>query len=421
MKLAQLEKAKSILIYGFGREGTSSYKFLRRRFPKKKIVVYDKMKKGARIPSLKKFDVVVVSPGVSEKKLKGARPTTLTSNNRIFFDNIPEEKRKRVIGITGTKGKSTTTKFCAELLANAGWRVRGVGNIGLPLLDSYDSLMRGRLDYVVVELSSYQLGTLHASPGIALFLNLYPEHLNRHGSFARYADAKKNIWKFQAAEDVVIAPKKLKPIIVSPRASAPRSRVLLAPRAPATLFPKDSIFSSAHFRDNFGAVCKLANLLHISNSTLRTTAKKFRGLPYRMEHFATKKGIRFYDDSLSTNPDSTLAAVRFFGKRLGAIVLGGQDRGQHFDELAKALKTTGAVVIILGSETSAGIARAMKKNGVQKWHHAATLKEAVARIYELANPGSCAVLSPAAPSYDRFKNYEEKGSAFKKFVTKVRV
>ena len=435
MKFKEIEKAKKILIYGYGKEGQSSHKFLSKKFPKIKIELFDEdpfspIFKKKSFPDSKDlisgkyfedFDLIVLSPGVAREKLSHVNHKKITSNTEIFFDNIPEELRKKVIGISGTKGKSTTTKFCAELLKNTGFKTRACGNFGVPLLDVYEKYAKGSVDYLVVELSSYQLEYLEISPGVAVFLNLYPDHLDRHKTYDNYFGAKQNLWKYQKAGDTMIYPKSIHSFFLGMKFSGV---VLKSIPMKASAFPKGSIFQAAHFLENFGTIKKLAEFLNIPEKTIDRTAHEFKGLPHRLEFFAEKNGIKFYDDAISTNPDSTLASIKFFGDKLGTIILGGKDRGNSFDKLVRTIKEeTGAQMIVLDSEVSSSIQSSCLRGGQRKCtrcEHAEDLAAAVECAFEITPSGKVCLLSTAAPSYGLFKNFEEKGCLFKEYVKRYK-
>lgn len=414
MKFEQLQQAKRVLIYGCGKEGTAARAFIAKKFPALRVDLYDEgIKTFSRKPNLLLFDVIVVSPGVSLNKLRGVSKKKITSVTDLFFDNISDALRRKIIGVTGTKGKSTTVKFIAEMLAHAGYRCAIGGNFGVPVLQLFNDFTRRKYDYIVVELSSYQLADLRVSPGVALFLNLFPDHLDRHGTVGRYGQAKKNIFRHQKPGDILITPKKWKII-------AKGHKVILSLPASAAMFPAGSIFRAPHFLDNFGAVVALARHLHISKRDVSHVAKGFKGLPHRLEFVALRRGIRFYDDSISTNPTSTLAGIVFFQKDLGSIILGGQDRKQNFRFLIQKLKEMDVWIIVLHSETARRILNTAAALGYHRINEAKTMTEAVAVAARETAPGKICLLSTAAPSYDNFKNYEEKGNEFKRSVIRLR-
>src|SRR3989338_5188055 len=190
MKLNQL-KDKKILILGFGREGQDTFKFLKKLFPRKKIDIADQKFDKNYLEKIKNHDVIIKTPGIPFKKLPGLHPGKITTQTEIFFDNCPG----MIIGITGTKGKSTTSYWIYQVLKRAGLKAHLVGNIGKPVLTS---LLKAKKDDIFVyELSSHQLYNLKQSPHIAVLLNIYPEHLDYYKSFKEYASAKANITKNQ--------------------------------------------------------------------------------------------------------------------------------------------------------------------------------------------------------------------------------
>ena len=429
MKLKKIAEAERILVYGYGREGQAAFDFLSTRFPDKHIKVFDEnpflVPKDSLCPKSEEVpwcvaspqkcnvDIVVVSPGIPRPKLAHMPSEKLTSNTEIFFENLPEKLRKKVIGISGTKGKSTTTKFCTEMLQEAHYKTKACGNYGVPLLEVFDDFMAGDYDFLVAELSSFQLENLKVSPGIALFLNIYSDHLDRHKTQKNYFEAKKNLWAHQKKGDIFITPHSA-PICkegictCSCHNSSPLSK---------EFFPNDSVFQAPYFLDNFGTVGKLAERLNISQKTVQKVARNFTGLPHRLEFFAEKQGIKFYDDSLSTNPDSTIASVDFFGKKLGSIILGGQDRKSNFDKLIETIeKRSHAHIIILDSEVRIKLLNSCRKIDYKQFHIARNLKEAVDIAFEVTPKNTSCLLSTAAPSFDLFKNYEEKGNLFKEYV-----
>jgi UDP-N-acetylmuramoylalanine--D-glutamate ligase len=410
MKFSQLQKAKQVLIYGCGKEGLAAHEFITRKFSDLRLSFHDDKKNSQ--PDFSLFDVIVVSPGVSPDKLQGVDKKKITSVTDLFFDNISDDLRRKVIGVTGTKGKSTTVKFIAEMLAQNDCRVAIGGNFGKPLLKIFTSFIKGRYDYVVVELSSYQLESLRVSPGIAMFLNLFPDHLDRHGTIAKYRRAKTNIFRHQKFGDILIVPKKWKTL-------AERHEAILSSPAPANLFPAGSIFRAAHFLDNFGTIISLASCLGISKSVISKTAKNFKGLRHRLELIAKKRGIEFYDDAISTNPDSTMAGVVFFRKKLGTIILGGQDRKQNFRALIEKLKDLKVYIIILRSETAVRILKTALAIGYEKISEAKNMSEAISLAARATPRGKICLLSTAAPSYGIFKNYKEKGKAFKRCIFRL--
>ncbi|MCF7830519.1 UDP-N-acetylmuramoyl-L-alanine--D-glutamate ligase [Candidatus Gracilibacteria bacterium] len=412
MLFSNLKDSQNILLYGYGTEGKSTKKFLQKHFPELKITTFQDYKPAVNFVD---YDLIVLSPGVPKSKVKNIPLDKITSQTELFFSNLPEEKRKKVIGITGTKGKSTTVKFCQEMLENTGHTAKIGGNYGVPLLNLFDDFLANKFEFVVAELSSYQLENLSISPGIAIFLNFFQDHLDRHHTMQNYFLAKKNLWSHQQSGDHFIVTENSRNLI----GQTPQ-RPIFTSKIPADFFPKNSIFRAEHWLENFGTVKKLAEILNIPEEVVFGTAQNFKGLPHRLEFFKTRKDIKFYDDAISVNPDATMAAVSFLGENLGSIILGGQDRKQNFSALIAKLSALDVQIIVLESEVSESLLKNCQKNKVPQQNISVVkdLKEAVETAFAKTPPKHICLLSPAAPSYDQFKNFEEKGDLFQKLVKK---
>jgi len=419
--------AKNILIFGVGIEGRSTIDFFRKKLPKTKIFTLDEsrgMSADFLAPEFvpwENFDAIFVSPGVSRAKIPPKFQSRATSQTEIFFESA-RNFRQKIIGISGTKGKSTTAKFTAELLQNLGFRAKISGNFGVPFFEIWDDFFDEKIDALVVELSSFQLENLRISPPIAIFLNFFPDHLDRHGTSDAYFAAKKNLWKFQLPGDVLL----------STTAISGVSRAKIPPKFPKKLFPKNSIFRADHFLQNFAVATtavrifiekidensdqKNCSKLEFFDSAIQKTAKNFRGLPHRLQFFAEKNGIRFFDDSISTNPDSTAVAVDFFAQNLGSIILGGQDRGQNFRQLIRKLENLDAKIIAFESEVFSRIAGEISNS--KNFHPAKNLAEAAKIALKITSARKICLFSTAAPSLGIWKNFAEQGMAWQAEIVK---
>ncbi len=381
-------KIKKILIYGYGIEGQSTEKYLQYAYSQAVVTIFDEHKSGYSAPvDLNNFDLIFVSPGISRDKLKNIKPEKITSQVEEFFKNLSEAQRKKVIGISGTKGKSTTTKFIYEMLQRAGKDVAMGGNMGVPVLSL------NKAEYYVLELSSFQLENLKISPGIAIFLNFFDDHVDRHGGRAGYFEAKKNLWLWQKEGDVLI----------QPGADVPPMK--------EDWFAKDSVCRAQHFRENFGTALALAKLLKINEKTVQETAQNFQTLPHRTEFIAEKNGVKFYNDSISTNPDSTLAAIKFFGEDLGSLILGGVSDGADYTGFLDQISEETNIILIDSplSEILSSDRIILAKN----------MHEAVKLAAEKTKTGPVCLLSPAAKSFDRYSNYKARGEDFRKQVESI--
>ncbi len=421
MKLADLRLAKRILVYGYGLEGRSTEKFLRTKTEAEMVIFDENIAEFQANSDFENYEIIVVSAGIDRQKIPRNFYPKITSNPEIFFNNLSEKLRSKVIGISGTKGKSTTTKFCAEFLQNMGQQVAIGGNYGIPLLDLFENFSNGDLDFLVAELSSYQLENLQTSPHFAIFLNFFPDHLDRHQTLENYWHAKSQLWQNQQVGDFLFIPQNSE---IPKQKIITKAQICRAESLEPKNFAENSVFRAEHWRENLGTIKNLAEKIFPTAKEkialmLQKTAKNFAGLPHRMEFFTEKSGIKFYDDSISTNPDSTLASVNFFAENLGCIILGGQNRQQDFTQLLSKLKDLQTLVIILPTETRENLLATAQKVGLTNfidfpnWTGFAKISQT---IFQQNFAKKVCLLSCAAPSYDLFKNFKDRGQQWKKAV-----
>ena len=424
---------KKVLILGFGVQGRSSKKFLESRVPQIKIDILDE-KLGqtencfSKISetNLEIYDQIICSAGINRTKFLPKKFwSKCTSNSEIFFENCSEKDWEKIVAITGSKGKSSTAKFGAEFLKNTDKRVEIGGNFGTPLLDFWDDFFGGKLDFLVIELSSFQLEFLKISPKYAIFTSFFPDHLRWHGGMEKYFAAKKNIFIHQNAAGFLIAPTSMKNILMREK---PASQKVFCPSAPAEFFPENSVISAEHFRANLGTILELGKILKIENveKIFKKTTKNFRALPHRIELCGEVSGIKFFDDSIATSPDAAAAAIRFFAQNLGVVIVGGQSDGDDFDSFLDDFQSfcTNAKIFICRSEVATEILLAIKKR--KNWDDSRhrlfeTLEEATYAAFEKI-PKNCdhvCLLSPAGKSFDCFENYAARGDFFKNLVIKI--
>ena len=266
------------------------------------------------------------------------------------------------------------------MLEQAGFQVALGGNIGKTFLDLFDDFMEDKYDFVVAELSSFQLENLTVSPGIAVFLNIFPEHLDHHHSFDKYFDAKKNLWNHQLPNDLFIASEMLMEMLVKHHGP-----IHFAAPMMEEYLPNDSIYRAQHFRQNLGAIMKLAQLLEIPGKIVQDTAQNFEGLPHRLEFFARRKGIRFYNDSAATNIYATLAGIRTLAESIGSIILGGLDH--DVNDVSYKLLIDGiieyapqAYIIIMDTEVKERIISAINQQALQ-YYIAGDLGEVIREVF----------------------------------------
>jgi UDP-N-acetylmuramoylalanine--D-glutamate ligase len=328
MKLNDL-RDKKVLILGFGQEGRDNFKFLRKLFPKKVLGIADKSEKIKRpdknvrlylgknyLKAIKKYDIVLKSPGIPFKILPKSALNKIITQTEIFFENCPG----KIIGVTGTKGKSTTASMIYQILKRGGIKVHLVGNIGKPVLLS---LLRAKKnDVFVYELSSHQLYHLKKSPQIAVFLNIYPEHLDYYRNFKEYAQAKLNIARYQTKKDYFIYNSKIKsqfPGITSLGKFKGRKIPI----------------KGEYYQLNKEVAKAVAKIFKIPPKVISKTIKEFKPLPHRLELVGTFRGITFYNDALATIPEATIQAIEALGSRVETIILGGFERNVDFKNLTK--------------------------------------------------------------------------------------
>jgi len=410
MKLNEL-KNKKILILGFGREGIDTFLFLRKIFPNKVFGIADKSEKIKKpdiqtilylgkkyLEAIKKHDVVIKSPGIPFKIIPKLFLNKLTSQTKIFFDNCPG----KIIGITGTKGKSTTTALIYDILKEDGLKAHLVGNIGKPVLNLLSSATSK--DIYVYELSSHQLYNLDKSPQIAVFLNVFPEHLDYYKDIKEYSRAKANITLHQNKNDYLIYNSEDK--IVSSFAKKSKSKQI---PIKGKYYELDKI-----------AAKRVGEIFKISKTKIEKAIKNFKPLPHRLELVGKLKGITFYNDSLSTIPETAIFALDYLGKNVETILLGGFDRNIDFKNLAKRIVKSNIKNLILFPTTGEKIWKEviiLTKNKFRPFF-TDNMENAVKLAYKHTRKEKICLLSCASSSFSVFKDYEEKGNLFKKYVKK---
>ncbi|MDP3994174.1 MAG: UDP-N-acetylmuramoyl-L-alanine--D-glutamate ligase [bacterium] len=393
----------SILILGFGREGQSTLKYLKKHYPHLTMGIADKKINKNYLDSIANYDMIIRSPGIKPglPQLRGKDVTTATN---LFFANAPG----KIIGITGTKGKSTTSSLIYSILKQKYRDVRLVGNIGKPALD----YLEGATDQTlfVMELSSQQLEDIRYSPHVAVILNIVPEHLDHHGSFAKYAWAKSRIIQHQNSDDaVVFNPKNKIPAQIASKSRSKKVRVIesKAQYLPK-LIPPEAV----------AAAMAVAKLFKIAPRLSLEAIRKFKTLPHRLEYVGRFRGIKFYNDSLATVPVATIRALDVLGDDVSTLIAGGFDRGLSFAKLASRIKTSQLRSLVLFPATGDKIWNALDKKTKLKTkkYAVSSMKKAVAIAFKVTPRGKICLLSPASASFGMFRDYADRGNQFKKFI-----
>ncbi|OGK37608.1 UDP-N-acetylmuramoylalanine--D-glutamate ligase [Candidatus Roizmanbacteria bacterium RIFCSPHIGHO2_12_FULL_41_11] len=405
MKLQEL-KGKKILIAGFGREGRATERYLKARIPGINLTITDKKEGAGYLDKQHDYDLVIKTPGIRPELVKA--PYTTASN--IFFANIGQNF---TIGITGSKGKSTTASLIAHILNTAGKKAHLVGNIGIPMLEA---LLKphSASDIYVIELSSYQLADIKYSPHIAVAVSLFPEHQDYHGGTENYYAAKKNIIKYQTSKDYYLYNSRF-PMLQKWASEVKSQAVPFLKNLP---FPVSDIpLLGEHNLENVCGAVTAVNLLKVESSALHRAIKTFKPLPHRLEYIGQFAGIHFYDDAISTAPQSTIAALKAL-KKVDTLLLGGEDRGYDFNSLAVVIKEAGVKNIVLFPDSGKMIGQSLKNNHIEVAQILETdqMSQAVSFAFQQTLTDGICLLSAASPSYSLWKDFQEKGNQFQHFV-----
>ena len=426
-ELSEKIAGKNVLLLGFGREGRASLEAVRVAGNAASITIADKreiapsevsddvkLKCGEDYQkAIGESDFVIKSPGVV---LEGDY-NELTKNGRIITSEAElflEAYGHHTIGITGTKGKSTTTTLIYHILKEAGKKTVLLGNIGIPPFERVTEIEPD--SFIVFEMSCHQLEYNHFSPHRAVYLNLYPEHLDHYGTFEKYKAAKENIYRNQDEGDFLYCGEE-----VYPEPGTCRSGI-------TEIYYDDLIHISEndvplkgrHNLFDMTVAATVAEDLGISTETIKAALRSYKPLPHRLEYCGTFNGIRYYDDSISTIPETCIEALNTV-KNVETVLIGGMDRGIDYSKLIDYLKGSYVEHIVLMEATGKRIFGEMKKSAPELIDSGRAvlvdhLSDAVEYGKKVTGDGGALVLSPAAASYGIFKNFEERGDAFKKLI-----
>jgi UDP-N-acetylmuramoylalanine--D-glutamate ligase len=429
-----LDGARHVAIWGFGREGRAAFEFLRRNRPNigltilndtplsepptEDVPVIHSDAVGAAIRS-GRFDVVVKSPGISlyrpeisDAKAAGIRFTSATN---LWFE---QNRASKTIVVSGTKGKSTTARLLHHIFDRTGLDVRLMGNVGTAALGQAP----GR-DYTVMELSSYQIADLEHAPDIAVMTNLFPEHAPWHGGVEQYfrdklrildiADRTKGVCNYANARLREHVGERAN-IVWFNRSEGfcARDGGLFLNDAPVDCagFP----LKGEHNLGNLAAACAVADLVGLSAVRRAVDVRDFKQLDHRLQEFRIADGILCVDDSISTVPEATLAALQAYPDRDTILLLGGAERGQNFRELFTLLPQTRVRAVILLPPIGERIYTEMSMQSLPfALLRAANLKDAVEQAFRRILPNGLILLSPGAPSFGEFRDFEERGRRFR--------
>lgn len=396
---------KKILIAGYGVEGVSTKKWLQTFLPVENITVIDNIDKSANLIQWENFDLAIKSPGIEASKIK--IPYTTATN--IFMANV--SPIHKIIGVTGTKGKSTTSSMIFHILKERGLKTRLIGNIGNPMIEC---LIKKDIEpYIyVAEFSSYMLADINFSPHIAVYVSLFPDHLNYHHGVLNYYNAKKRMSSFAQKKDF---------FVYNPRF---KEFTQWAKTVRSTVIPLNNSLSinniktiGDHNIENAKIAVTVTSILNVSKADAINALATFNPLPHRLQNLGVYNGITFIDDAISTTPESTIAGIEALNK-VDAILLGGENRGYYFSNLVNCILKKGIKFIVLFPDSSIEIKKELEKQGFKNSYIFETNKmsEAVDFVFKKLKPYDLCLLSCASPSYSLWKNYEEKGDEFKKYI-----
>ncbi len=379
-------------------------------------------------------DVIFRTPGLHPRFLDAAkaRGSVITSEMEVFFDVCPCP----ILAVTGSDGKTTTTTVIARLLQAAGHTVHLGGNIGHPLLSEAPVIQPA--DWAVVELSSFQLLTMCKSPQIAVLTNLAPNHLDIHTDMDEYIQAKAAVLDYQTPSCSAVCnwdneiTRELSQRTAGKVFYFTRNSDRMPPRGcflredaiwfqdggheRAVLPLADILLPGTHNIENYmAAICAVQGL--VSDDTIRAFARTFAGVEHRIELVRTRRGVRWYNDSIASSPSRTIAGLRAFPEKV-ILIAGGKDKGVSYAPLGPVVNDHAKLLILCGA-TAQAIREAAE--GAANWQgmeisEAPDYPTAVAMAEQRANTGDVVLLSPASTSFDRFKNFEERGRVFKELV-----
>lgn len=442
--LIQFFQHKKVLILGFGREGKSTYFFLKKNVPSAQITIADKFEQTLQQGSSAKkpdctcifgdhyleslsneWDIIMKSPGIPllgpiDKNIK----KKITCQPDLFLRFCPNT----IIGITGTKGKSTTSSLLYHILTSNGIHAKLNGNIGIPVFNDIDALQDDTI--IICELSCHQLEYTKNSPNIAVLINIYPDHLDHYNSYEDYKRAKYNIFLHQTAQDTLFINDTCLDIDLSITETIPSRKIYIGKpyknypycgvtekslHTASTDIPLTCVKTNLlgkHNLCNISTVISVAEILGINDKQSLKAIESFKGLAHRMEYVGTYQGVKYYNDSIATIPQATILNAETVPD-LTTLIVGGMDRGIDYTPLVQFITNRNFKNVIFAYASGKRIYDMIPVKTDLYFVH--DLKQAVLVAKKITKHGSC-LFSPAAASYDHFKNFEERGDYFKNLI-----
>lgn len=431
-RIIEYIKEKKILILGYGREGISTYNYIRKHLPEKKLTIADKnyinlddknvdvICGDDYLSYLGDFDIVFKSPGIAFLDDVKYPPTTEITCQTDMFLRFAEPT---VVGITGSKGKTTTSTLIYEMLKAGGKNTCLIGNIGVPVFEKADESE----DLIaVIEMSSHQLEFTTASPKVAVLVNIYEEHLDHYKTgFSGYANAKLNITRYQTKEDYFVYNDEQDVghgLDVTKSIGGTPIKVGFT-KASNDEFVNELWHSTEHLkgehnRQDIAYALAVARIFGVDDDSVRNAIKGFKGIEHRMEFVGKFNGVSYYNDSIATIPTAVMGAIKAL-KNVETLIFGGLDRGIDYEEFTEFLIKSDIKNLIGLPETGHDILDDVKlHNTLVNAIYAENMEDAVVNAVRETKENGVCLFSPAAASYNFYKNFEEKGRHFKELVVK---
>lgn len=363
-------------------------------------------------------------PQLENARKRGA---VITSEMETFFDICPSH----IIAVTGSDGKTTTTTLIHKMMTMAGYKTWLGGNIGNPLLADTDKMTEN--DWVILELSSFQLHTMKKSPEIGVITNLSPNHLDWHKSYEEYIEAKTNIFLHMSRENVIVLNADNRDCAALLPLAHEKVRMFSRTKKAEIWLDDDTIYRGnepvlnihdikipgMHNVENYMAAIAAVEGL-VSDDVIKSVAKEFGGVEHRIELVRTLDGVRYYNSSIDSSPNRTINTLNVFAEKV-IMIAGGKDKGIPYDAVGPAIADKVKLLILIGA-TSDKIYEALKKTGRESETEvvfASSYEDAVNTAHSRAISGDVVLLSPASTSFDLFRNFEERGNLFKKLVNEL--
>lgn len=394
MNITDRLKNKRILIWGYGREGKSTERFLKEYC---EVASIDILEGKENEIVFEKYDYVIKSPGIKNE---------ISSEKYISqTELLLEQFGSQVIGITGTKGKSTTSSLLYHTLKNClDHKVFLVGNIGFPCLDYYGDIEEDSV--IVYEMSCHQLCDQRFSPHIGVFLNLFEDHLDRYITRENYFAAKKGITNHQTADDYLFVGENVPELDT-------KANVTVVTLGDDKF---DLKIDGIHNQLNAKFVYRICTeLFGCSDEAVREAFKTFEGLKHRLQKVMEIDGVTYYNDSISTIPEATIAAIKSL-PNVSTVLIGGMDRGIHYDCLVDFIKTHSEYKYVMMYASGKRVCDEAGAGDLDYCYYADELEGAVKIASEIAPKGTSVVMSPAAASYGYFKDFEARGEKYMELV-----